>query len=241
MTSLLDDEYELWAYARRGYRPSDTGNRPGTFADDVADALAVAGAAAEATGELPHLLGGSYGARVALQVARDHAAEIGGLVLFEPPLFAAGPALSPVLDEYRRLTGERRFAAASRLFSERVAQAPAALLDALGVTGVEPGPPDSGQIEAAEADAAGCLHDLEAMTADTTDVTRWSAITNPTLLLQGELTWPPMPRTMDALATALPDGTTRRIVLAGQMHFASHTAPDDFAGAVRGFLRTVGG
>jgi pimeloyl-ACP methyl ester carboxylesterase len=85
-----------------------------------------------------------------------------------------------------------------------------------------------------ESEAVGYLHDLEAMTADSADVGRWSGIDRPVLLLQGGETWTPMPATMDALAAALPSAA--RTVLPGQSHFATHTAPDLFAEALSRFL-----
>jgi pimeloyl-ACP methyl ester carboxylesterase len=75
------------------------------------------------------------------------------------------------------------------------------------------------------------------MAADAADLDRWARIEVPLLLLQGSDTWDPMPATMDALAAVLP--TASRTVLPGQSHFASHTAPELFAGAVRTFLRTT--
>jgi len=46
-----------------------------------------------------------------------------------------------------------------------------------------------------------------------------------------------MPATMEALAAVLPRLT--RAVLAGQAHFATHTSPVAFAGAVTRFLATT--
>jgi pimeloyl-ACP methyl ester carboxylesterase len=218
---LLDGR-ELWAYARRGYAPSAGCPRPKTFADDVADLQAVVAAA----GGRVEVLGASYGATVALHAARADSSGIRSLVLFEPPLFAAGPALEDVLTRYRARLGEGAPAAAGRLFAAEVARVPVPLLDVL--TG-------SGDDTAADrAEAVGCLHDLEAMAADTRDLDRWADVSVPVLLVQGTATWAPMPATMDALAATLPRVT--RAPLDGQAHFATHTAPELFARAVTGFL-----
>ncbi|HEX6873397.1 MAG TPA: alpha/beta hydrolase [Micromonosporaceae bacterium] len=99
--------------------------------------------------------------------------------------------------------------------------------------GPEPGPTDDA---AATAEAVGCLHDLEALAADTPDVGRWSRIGVPVLLMQGADTWAPMPATMDTLAGALPQLT--RAVWPGQSHFATQTAPDLFARTLRQFLHS---
>nr|WP_276610798.1 alpha/beta hydrolase [Kineococcus siccus] len=222
-----------WGYARRGYAPSGGCAHPKVFADDVADLRAVI----EAVGEPVDVLGASYGAIVALHCARDddaHRTALRSLVLFEPPLFAAGPDLEGVLARYRTHLERSSLGAAARLFAAEVAQVPRPLLDALmGADDADvtaPGDADEGD----RAAAVGCLHDLEAMTADSGDLDRWAAVTAPTLLLQGSDTWAPMPATMDALAERLP--RVRRAVLTGQTHFATHTAPEAFAEAVNDFL-----
>jgi pimeloyl-ACP methyl ester carboxylesterase len=215
---LLCDRYELWTYARRGYAPSDSDIGPKTFADDVIDLRAVLSAA----GGTAHVVGASYGATVALHAGLSSAA-IRSLVVFEPPVFSAGPALAGALGRYRALLDAGDLLGAARLLAVEVARVPAPVLPAITA------PP--------QPEAIGCLHDLEAMTADTTDIARWSGITAPTLLLQGSDTWPPMPATMEALAAALPSAA--RTVLPGQSHFATHTAPDLFAAALTEFLRKL--
>jgi pimeloyl-ACP methyl ester carboxylesterase len=218
----LLDGHELWTYARRGYAPSNGCPRPKTFADDVADLQAVL----TAGGGHADVLGASYGATVALHAARADSSGIRSLVLFEPPLFAAGSALDDTLARYRAYLQKDALATAARLFAAEVAQVPGPLLDGLTATG------DDGTVDRAE--AVGCLHDLEAMAADTSDIDRWADITVPVLLMQGTETWPPMPATMTALAGTLPRVT--RAFLDGQAHFATHTAPDLFARTVTEFL-----
>src|SRR3954452_5032882 len=218
----LFDGLELWAYARRGYAPSESPVRQKAFADDVADLQAVIAA----TGGPVDVLGASYGATVALHAAHTDSSQIRSLVLFEPPLFAAGPALTPVLERYRAHVDQGSLAEAAWLFAAGVARVPGPLLDALTPAG------DDAAADPAE--AVGCLHALEAMAHDDTEIDRWADVDVPVLLLQGEKTWAPVPATMDALAAVLPSVT--RVVLAGQAHFATHTAPALFAQAVTKFL-----
>jgi len=187
---FLEDAFELWVYARRGYAPSGGCERAKTFADDVADLRAVVAAA-----------GGEVGIRT--------------LIVFEPPLFAGGAVAA--LDGYRAALAAGEAVAANRMFAAEVARVPAVVAAGLG---------------AAPADeAVGMLHDLEALAADSADVARWGRIGIPVRIVQGSDTWAPMPETMDALAVALPGA--ERIVLEGQSHFATHTAPEMFAGALR--------
>jgi pimeloyl-ACP methyl ester carboxylesterase len=229
---LLADRFELWVYARRGYPPSDGCRSPKTYADDVADLQAVIAAA----GGSAHVAGASYGATVALHAAHAGSEAIRSVALFEPPLFAAGATLTPVLSAYRELLRAGDLAAATRLFAEKVARVPAALLAALSSADAAPKSADEQATAAAE--AVGCLHDLEAIAADQTDVQRWAGIGVPVLLMQGGETWAPMPSTMDALAGALPKAT--RVTLPGQSHFATHTAPEPFAAVLREFLLSAG-
>ncbi|GAA0252705.1 alpha/beta hydrolase [Cryptosporangium japonicum] len=229
----LEDSFELWTYARRGYAPSGGCARPKSFADDVSDLRAVAAAAGSAA-----VVGASYGAIVGLHAAR--AGGVGSLVLFEPPLFAAGASgAAGVVDEYRALVAAGDLAGANHLFAAEVARVPAPLLAALAAAPADPVPDDAVPADAAPdgaalAEAVGSLHDLEALAADPGDVERWRSIDARVLLLQGGESWEPIPSTMDALAAVLP--AAERVVFPGHLHFATHTAPDLFADAVRRFL-----
>ena len=213
---FLTDAFEVWVYARRGYAPSGTGAHQKTFADDVADALAVVHAA----GGYAHLVGASYGGTVGLHVARNNSSVLRSLTIFEPPLFASGAALLSVLESYESLIAAGDLAAAARLFAEKVARVPTELLVTLQ--------PDGGDV----AEAVGCLSDLHAMASDETDGR--TNITIPTLLMQGANSWPPIPSTMERLASVLP--AAHRCVLVGQSHFATHTAPELFAAELLRFL-----
>lgn len=215
---LLEDKFEVWVYARRGYAPSDDCRRPKTYADDVADLRAVL----DAAGGSAHVVGASYGGTVALHAALAGGAALRTVAVFEPPLFAAGAATATVLGRYRELVAAGDLGAAALLFAEQVARVPAPILAALGEPAGDPH------------EAVGCLHDLEAMTADSPDVRRWAGIERPALIIQGGDTWAPMPSTMDSLAAAMP--TAARVTLPGQSHFATHTAPELFARTVRDFL-----
>jgi pimeloyl-ACP methyl ester carboxylesterase len=229
---LLDDRFEPWVYARRGYPPSQGCQRRKTYADDVADLQAIITAA----GGRAHVVGASYGGTIALHAAVTDTATIRSMAVFEPPLFAAGESMAPVLRTYRDLLDAGEVATATRLFAEKVARVPAPILAALAAG--DGAQKNTVEDAAATAEAVGCLHDLQAMTADETDYRRWAGIEVPTLLMQGEQTWEPMPTTMDALAEALPKAV--RVVLSGQSHFATHTAPEMFARMLNSFLSQHG-
>jgi pimeloyl-ACP methyl ester carboxylesterase len=224
---FLREDLALWTYARRGYAPSDDHEGEKRFVHDVADLRAVI----EAAGPDVHLVGASHGATVALHAARD-GTEVRSLVVFEPPLFSSGASLEPTLDRYRALVAAGDFGAASLLFAAEVARVPETMLAAMASGAGAPA--DAEQRAAQAAEAQGCLHDLEAMRSDGGGMRRFSAVEVPVLLMQGELTWSPMPETMDELAAALPGA--QRVVLGGQAHFAPHTGPERFASELLRFF-----
>ena len=221
----LPDDVETWAYARRGFAPSGPCTSPKTFDDDADDLAAVVAAA----GGHAHVLGGSYGATVALHHALAHPGGVATLSVFEPPLFAAGPRLVPVLGEYRALADADRPSQAALLFARDVARLPEDLVAA--APPAADGPPS----DEARAEMVGNLHDLEAMAADDGDLGRWAGIDVPVTLLEGAETWSPMPETMGALAMVLP--RVRRVRWPGQSHFAAFTAPELVAAALAETVR----
>lgn len=214
-------------YARAAYPPSRRRPGPMPFADEVADLLAVVEAVCD---EPPHLAGGSYGATLALHAALVAPSAWRSVTVFEPPLFAAGPALRPVLERHRAEVERQQYATASWLFAAEVARMPLELLGPRPAESTDPQPDES-----AAALAAGCAAGLAAMVDDTPDLERWRALAPPVLLMQGEESWEPIPETMTALRQVLPE-STRHVVLPGQSHFATHTAPGQFAAVLRSFF-----
>ena len=147
-------------------------------------------------------------------------------MLWEPPLYAAGEVLTPVLSRYEELILQGDRLQADRLLAEKVARVPAALLDLMD--GGEPADNEPAT------DAPGWCRDLESMAADAVDMERWSVVTVPTLLMRGADTWQPMPETLGRLATTLPDVTLT--TFPGQMHFAPSMVPEVVAAEIARFL-----
>ncbi|WP_459547449.1 alpha/beta fold hydrolase [Nocardia sp. X0981] len=217
----LPDRFDLWLPARRGYPPSGPGHAPKHFADEVRDLWGIV----EMIGRPVHLVGMSYGANVALHAAAS-GLPVRSLALWEPPLFAAGAELAPVLARFEKLTaaGERR--QATRLLAEKVARVPAALVEGAD----DEGEPDPDEPD----DSYGWSRDLESLIADTTYLDRWSTVTTPALLMRGGETWQPMPETIERLATVMPHAILE--TFPGQMHFAPSTVPETVAAALDAFL-----
>ena len=230
----LAGDYDLWLVARRGFGPSDVPPGANSFPAEVEDVRAVLARARMESDRDAVLVGASSGATLALHTALADPDGMRALCLFEPPLFAAGPGLRPVLRQYEMLVAGGDLAGAASVFARQVARVPEPLLAALAAA--DSG--DSDPVEAARS-AVGSLHDLQAMAADSGDIARWSGIRVPTLLMQGADSWDPLPATMDALAAVLPD--VERAVWPGQMHFATMTAPGLVAATIRRFVQHLDG
>ncbi|MBE1492225.1 alpha/beta fold hydrolase [Plantactinospora soyae] len=232
VADLLADDHEVWMPARRGYGPSDVPAGTKSFKDESADLSAVLGAVRESSGSPVHLVGASYGATLSLHTVATDSRDVRSLAIFEPPLFAAGPQLAPLLDRYRSAF-ERDDASAMTATLNEVTRVPAKIVAAFAAAAGDRTPDPV----KARRSAIGWLHDLEALAEDSTDVARWSSIGVPTLLMQGADTWEPMPSTMNALAATLP--RARRIIWPGQSHFVTMTAPALVADTLRGFFADV--
>ncbi|WP_166908814.1 alpha/beta fold hydrolase [Mycobacterium sp. DL440] len=221
--------FQVVRYARRNHPPSAVGASPNSFAVEAADLKCVLRSVTDASGAGAHIVGGSYGATVALHAALADTDHIASLALFEPPLLLSGAHLLPVLERYRRLCTEARYADAVALFAREVACVPSELVEAASF---EPESEEIGRITTLSAGA-----DLEAMAHDGRDVDRWGAITVPVLLMQGGLSWPPLPEGMERLAAVL--RRARRVVWPDQSHFATAVVPDRVAEALQDFYATV--
>jgi pimeloyl-ACP methyl ester carboxylesterase len=228
----LAGDHEVWMPARRGYGPSDVPPGIKSFKDEIADLIAVIEAARESSGKPVHLVGASYGASLSLHTASADPRDLRSLAIFEPPLFAAGAEIAPMLDRYRSAF-ERNDAQAMAAALNEVTRVPAEIVAAFAAS-MGDRTPDPVE---AQRSAIGWLHDLEALAEDSTDIARWSSITVPTLLMQGADTWEPMPTTMNALAKTIP--RARHIIWQGQSHFATMTAPALVADTLRQFFAEV--
>lgn len=221
--------YRIVRYARRNHRPSAAGRSPNSFATEADDLRCVLNSGCDVAGEKAHVVGGSYGATVALYAALADADRIASLALFEPPLLLSGAHLLPVLERFRRFCADSRYIDALEIFAREVARVPDEVISA---TPMEMPSEEFGRTVTTSAGA-----DLEAMAHDGQDIDRWAAIELPVLLMQGGLSWAPLPEGMDRLAEALPHA--QRVTWPDQSHFATDTAPGRVADALGRFFATV--
>ena len=216
-----------YALDRRGHGTS--GDDPEYSLEREQDDLAaVAGLAAAAHDEALTLLGHSYGALIALELARRIPAGIppGRLVLYEPPLALESLVGGPALDEYARAVSaddtDRALAIGLREFVGMPDDAIAVMRQQpiwVRLSGMTPG--WTREIRALDefvADLAG-------------DLSWYGTISIPVLLLMGELSPPWLTAASRRLARSLPDVTVAE--LPGQAHdahiFAATAVADQIA------------
>ena len=179
--------HQIMRYARRNHPPSDVGTSPNTFAaegDDLRAVLKYPDAPAA------HVVGGSYGATVALHVAAVDSERVASLALFEPPILLVGEHLSPVLDRFRTLCATEKYDAALEMFAREVARIPESVL--------AQAPLDAADPEASRIAADAVRADLESIAAESADTQRWASIDVPVLLMEAARVGHPYPRAWTA-------------------------------------------
>lgn len=213
-------------YARRNHAPSDVGPSPNNFAVEAADLRVVLGYLTDLSGQPVHVVGGSYGATVALHAAAENIEGIASLALFEPPILLVGGHLRPILEQFRQFCAADQFDSALDVFAREVARIPSEVIAAAPQPDADP--------ETSRRTATAVRADLESMAADTDDIERWESIDVPVLLMQGGQSWAPLPEGMDRLSDSLPHA--HRVCWPDQSHFAIAAAPARVAEAIQGFI-----
>jgi pimeloyl-ACP methyl ester carboxylesterase len=208
---------------RRGYRSSEVGPSPATFAQDAEDLVCLMAT----LGPRCAVFGHSAGALVALHAARAAPGSIGALALYEPPVLFAGAARQPLLDRYRQLRAAGEDGAALVAFTSATSAVPEDVVrrwvDAPGLT-----PRLSGV-------AIGVGRDLEAVVAFRPEFEPWRALLVPvTLLLGSESRDDPLADSVRGLAAVLP--RSRVVALPDQEHVAHVLDPAVLAEAIRDAL-----
>jgi pimeloyl-ACP methyl ester carboxylesterase len=219
VAELLSRHFACHVMDRRGRGMS--GDAPvyalGREAEDIAAVLETAGPGAS-------LLGHSFGGICALEAAIER--PVRHLVLYEPPLPAAGPVAGVSLAPYRAAIAAGRLDDALELGLARFVRLPAEQIATmrqisiwLYLRGL----------------AASWTRELEAIDALGGSVERYRVITCPVLLLLGaESAAHPFHEATAALARGLPDAHVT--ILPGQAHGANRLAPDLVADEVAAFL-----
>jgi pimeloyl-ACP methyl ester carboxylesterase len=222
---LLEPGYELVSYDRRGRGASGWGSEPHGLVQEVADARRVV----DLAGAGATLMGHSYGAVVALELARtspDRA--IDRLVLYEPPVPVDGLNDSAAVVACRRLMDRGAHEDALLLALERVVR-----LRPDEIEGARTSPDWQRLVDRAPSLA----REVEAVDALGGDVERYRTIDVPTLLVVGDASPPMLTAAVAQLADVMPRAEVA--TLHGEGHLAHVTNPPLLANALAAFLRAT--
>jgi pimeloyl-ACP methyl ester carboxylesterase len=175
------------------------------------------------------LFGHSFGAVCALEAAM-RTDRLAGLILYEPPIFAAGDG-GATEDQIAKL--EALLAA-----GDREGVVTTFMRDVVGVRPRGMAALKSSPVWPARVAAAHTLpRELHALNAYRLDAARLGGLATPVRLLLGGASPPPFANVTARLQQALPNAGT--VVLPGQQHVAMDSAPDLVVEAVVAFWRAI--
>ena len=220
-------------YDRRGHSRSERPRGQGSIDEDVED---LAGIIQHVFGGPAHVIGGSFGAAIALRLAIAHPELIRSLVVHEPPLFRLlddDPTLQPAL----AAVGERIDAVVAllragdnqggaRKFFETIAYGPGAW-DVM---------PQSAR-ETFVHNAPTWLDELQEPESLSLQLDLLSNLSAPALLTLGGKSAPFFPLVVKRVAAAIPYARQHVYPDAGHMPHVSH--PAEYVDVVRGFIESA--
>jgi len=229
----LSASLRVATYDRRGHSQSERPAGQGRIDEDVED---LAGLIKEVFGGPVHVIGGSFGAAIALRLATQHPELIRSLVAHEPPLFGLlqdDPTMQPLLaavreridavvDLLRRGDNE----GGARRFVETIAYGP-------GTWDQMPAPAR----ECFIFNAPTWLDELQEPESLTMDLAELAGFNAPALLTLGGASPPFFPLVVKRVAAAVPYARQHVYPEAGHVPHLSH--PDEYATAVKAFIVTA--
>jgi pimeloyl-ACP methyl ester carboxylesterase len=221
---LLADQFTCFAMDRRGRAKSDEGVGPYSIEREYEDIAAMLAAAQSETGSDAALIGHSYGAICALGAAMRQ--PVPRLVLYEPPLPAGGLIAGENLPPYARAVAEGDLDKALEFGLAAFPRMTPAAIAALRTSKAWP---------RLRPLARSWIRELEEMDRQSPDLTHYSALACPSMLLVGSMSPEhPMLDASRALARILRGVRVKR--LPGQGHGAMRAAPEMVARLIREFL-----
>jgi pimeloyl-ACP methyl ester carboxylesterase len=226
VAAALAPSFRVLRVRRRVYRLDLSSDPATTYAEQVADVLAVA----YALGESSVLVGHSSGAILALETVVRDPAPFAGLVVYEPPLVVDGPVGGPDgLPRARAAQKAGDLGTAMAIFVEHMVAVP---------HGAAQG------VKAAVAQSPGFAAMVPRQLDDTDAIDRlgprldqYGRIDLPILMLNGDQSPTHLGRRTAALAGVLTNG--RRVTLVGQGHGAHESDPVAVAGAIAAFVDSL--
>jgi pimeloyl-ACP methyl ester carboxylesterase len=233
VTPGLSKSLNVATYDRRGHSRSERPPGQGSIHEDVADLAALI---EHLFGGPAHVIGNSFGAAVALNLAIERPELIRSLVAHEPPLFAllegetqVQGALAAVQERIAAvvpLLHSGDFAGAARRFVETIAFGPGAW-DQL--------PQATRDIFTSNAPT--WLDELQEPGWMMLDLKRLGAFSAPALLSNGGESPPFFPLVVQRISAALPHARKHVFPTAGHVPHLSH--PGEYVPVVREFIQSV--
>jgi pimeloyl-ACP methyl ester carboxylesterase len=219
LAAVLANDFTVYNYDRRGR--GDSGDTlPYAVEREIEDIEAVV----DAAGGHAFLYGTSSGAALAFDAARALGGKITKLALWEPP-YIADPAFRPpgdTVETYERLVAEGRRSDAVEYFTAKVVGLPPEFVE---FAKTQP-------FWAAQEKIAHTLaYDGRIMGDYSIPTDRAKDVTQPTIVIAGEASFPFFLQTVAVLGDALPDGESK--TLPGQSH---DVAPDAIAPVLTEFF-----
>lgn len=221
------------SYDRRGHSGSERPPGPGSIEDDVEDLAALI---RHVGGGPAHVIGGSFGAAVALRLAAEHPELIRTLVAHEPPLFGLldeDPTLQPALATVREridavlaLLRAGDHEAGAQLFVESIAYGPGAW-DRM--------PKETRKTFVFNAPT--WLDEMQEPAALSMQLDLLANFDAPTLLTLGGTSPPFFPLVVKRVAAAIPYARQHVYPDAGHVPHLSH--PGEYVQVVSGFIATA--
>ncbi len=222
LAARLDDRFTIYAVDRRG-RGESGDTQPYAFEREVEDAAS----AVEALDEPVNLFGHSFGANIAVEAALV-ASNLRRLVLYEPGVDVTSSSAAAI-DQMEEMIARGDREGALEFVMSRVVELRPKELDQLRRSPVW-------------ASRVAAVHtvprELRAEIELSLEADRFAGLQVPTLLLLGSESPEWAHLATQALAAALPDA--RVVLLEGQGHAATVTAPDLLASEIAGFLGEEG-
>lgn len=230
----LSNSLSVATYDRRGHSRSERRPGQGSIRDDVADLAALI---EHLFGGPAHVIGNSFGAAIALNLAAQRPELIRSLVAHEPPLFGllegeaeVQPALAAVRERIAAVVPMLQagdFAGGARRFVDTIAFGPGAW----------------DQLPAATrnifvSNAPTWLDELQEPESMTLDLDRLSAFSGPAMLSLGGDSPPFFPLVVQRISAALPHARKYVFQHAGHVPHLSH--PREYVQAVTDFIRSSG-
>lgn len=233
VTPALARSLRVVTYDRRGHSRSERPPGPGSIEDDVEDLAALI---RHVGGGPAHVIGGSFGAAIALRLAAEYPELIRSLVAHEPPLFGLlddDPTLHPALATVREridavlaLLRAGDHEAGAQLFVETIAYGP-------GAWGRMP----TQTRETFVFNAPTWLDEMQEPAALSMQLDLLANFDAPTLLTLGGTSPPFFPLVVKRVAAAIP--YARQHIYPDAGHVPHLSDPEEYVRVVSGFIATA--